>query len=76
MSRGLIAVFAVTTGPSVASNYLAQPLPATIRHDLHVSSSVAGLIVTVAQIGYAPQLVLPAAAGRLPGAARPSRWLP
>jgi predicted MFS family arabinose efflux permease len=58
MSRGLIAVFALATGLAVASNYLAQPLLATIRHDLHVSSSVAGFIVTVAQTGYALGLVL------------------
>ncbi len=58
MSRGLIAVFATATGLAVASNYLAQPLLATIRHELHVSSSVAGLIVTVAQTGYALGLVL------------------
>ena len=58
MSRGLIAMFAVATGLAVASNYLAQPLLATIRHDLHVGSSVAGLIVTVAQTGYALGLVL------------------
>jgi len=58
MSRGLTVVFAAATGLAVASNYLAQPLLATIRHDLHVSSSVAGLIVTVAQTGYALGLVL------------------
>jgi predicted MFS family arabinose efflux permease len=58
MSRGLIAIFAVATGLAVASNYLAQPLLATIRHDLGVSSAVAGLIVTVAQSGYALGLVL------------------
>jgi predicted MFS family arabinose efflux permease len=58
MSRGLIAIFAVATGLAVASNYLAQPLLATIRHDLGVSSPVAGLIVTVAQSGYALGLVL------------------
>jgi predicted MFS family arabinose efflux permease len=58
MSRGLIAIFAVATGLAVASNYLAQPLLATIRHDLGVGSAVAGLIVTVAQTGYALGLVL------------------
>ena len=58
MSRSLIAIFAVATGLAVASNYLAQPLLATMRHDLGVSSAVAGLIVTVAQSGYALGLVL------------------
>ena len=58
MSRGLTALFAVATGQAVASNYLAQPLLATIRTDLHVSSGVAGLIVTAAQVGYAAGLIL------------------
>jgi predicted MFS family arabinose efflux permease len=58
MSRSLIAIFAVATGLAVASNYLAQPLLATMRHDFGVSSAVAGLIVTVAQSGYALGLVL------------------
>ena len=51
MSRGLVVLFAVATGQAVASNYLAQPLLDTIGHELHVSSGVAGLIVTTAQAG-------------------------
>ncbi len=58
MSRGLTALFAIATGQAVASNYLAQPLLATIRADLHVGSGVAGLIVTAAQVGYAAGLIL------------------
>jgi predicted MFS family arabinose efflux permease len=58
MSRGLIVLFAIATGQAVASNYLAQPLLATLRAEFGVSSTVAGLIVTVAQIGYASGLVL------------------
>jgi predicted MFS family arabinose efflux permease len=58
MSRGLVALFAVATGLAVASNYLAQPLLAALRTEFGVSSAVAGLIVTVAQIGYASGLVL------------------
>jgi predicted MFS family arabinose efflux permease len=58
MTRGLIVVFAIATGQAVASNYLAQPLLATLRSEFGVSSFVAGLIVTVAQIGYAAGLVL------------------
>ena len=58
MSRGLIVLFAIATGQAVASNYLAQPLLDTLRTEFGVSSTVAGLIVTVAQIGYASGLVL------------------
>jgi predicted MFS family arabinose efflux permease len=58
MSRGLIVLFAIATGQAVASNYLAQPLLDTIRREFHVTSAVAGLIVTVAQIGYATGLVM------------------
>lgn len=49
---------AVATGVAVANNYYAQPLLPVMRHDLHLSSTVAGLIVTVAQIGYALGLLL------------------
>jgi len=58
MSRGLVVLFAIATGQAVASNYLAQPLLHTISHELHVSSGVAGLIVTTAQVGYAAGLIL------------------
>lgn len=58
MSRGLVALFAVATGQAVASNYLAQPLLHTISRDFHITSGVAGLIVTAAQVGYAAGLLL------------------
>lgn len=58
MSRGLILLFAAATGQAVASNYLAQPLLDAIRREFAVSSGVAGLIVTSAQVGYAAGLVL------------------
>jgi predicted MFS family arabinose efflux permease len=57
MSSGMIAVFAIATGQAVASNYLAQPLLETIRRDLHLTTAVAGLIVTVSQVGYALGLI-------------------
>jgi predicted MFS family arabinose efflux permease len=57
MSRGLIALFAVAVGLSVANNHLAQPLLDTIRLEFGVSSAVAGLILTAAQTGYACGLV-------------------
>jgi predicted MFS family arabinose efflux permease len=58
LSRGMVLLFAVATGQAVASNYLAQPLLDTIRGELGVSAAVAGLIVTVAQLGYAAGLIL------------------
>jgi len=58
MSRGLVILFAVATGQAVASNYLAQPLLDTVARQFHVTSGVAGLIVTVAQAGYAAGLIL------------------
>jgi len=58
LSRPLVAIMATATGAAVASNYYAQPLLPVMRHDLHMSAAVAGLMVTVAQVGYAAGLVL------------------
>ncbi len=44
---------AAATGVAVASNYYAQPLLPVIGRSLHLSAGTAGLIVTVAQVGYA-----------------------
>lgn len=53
LTSGLVLVMAVATGLSVANNYYAQPLLPVIGRDLHLPSGVSGLIVTVAQVGYA-----------------------
>jgi predicted MFS family arabinose efflux permease len=58
LSRGLVVLFAVATGQAVASNYLAQPLLDDIRRHFETSAGLAGLIVTVSQVGYAVGLVL------------------
>ncbi len=58
MSRALVLLFAVATGQAVASNYLAQPLLDVISREFHISSGVAGLVVTSAQVGYALGLIL------------------
>ncbi|HEX5267290.1 MAG TPA: MFS transporter, partial [Acidimicrobiales bacterium] len=58
MDRGLVTVMAVATGLAVANNYYAQPLLPAIGRSLHLGPGVAGLIVTVAQVGYALGLVL------------------
>lgn len=57
LTRGLVILLAVATGISVANNYYAQPLLASIRSDFHAGSAVAGLIVTFSQVGYAAGLV-------------------
>ncbi|WP_150123463.1 MFS transporter [Halotalea alkalilenta] len=49
----LLLLMAVATGVAVASNYYAQPLLHTIAERLDLSYSRAGIVVTVAQLGYA-----------------------
>jgi predicted MFS family arabinose efflux permease len=57
LRRRLVAVMAVSTGLAVANNYYAQPLLSDIGRSLHMTSGEAGLIVTLAQIGYAVGLM-------------------
>ncbi|MFZ0666154.1 MAG: MFS transporter [Acidimicrobiales bacterium] len=57
VARRLVIILAVATGVSVANNYYAQPLLATIRANFHAGSGVAGLLVTASQVGYAAGLV-------------------
>ena len=58
LSRGLVLLFAITTGVAVANLYYVQPLLDEIGGALHVSSAVAGLLVTATQLGYVLGLVL------------------
>jgi predicted MFS family arabinose efflux permease len=58
LNRSLVTIMAVATGVAVANNYYAQPLLPEIGRDLHLTPAVAGLIVTVAQVGYALGLIL------------------
>jgi predicted MFS family arabinose efflux permease len=53
LSRALVVLMAVATGLAVANNYYAQPLLPQIARTLHLAGPVAGLVVTVAQGGYA-----------------------
>lgn len=58
LTPALLMLMTVATGISVASNYYAQPLLNTISHSLSLSQTVAGSIVTAAQLFYALGLML------------------
>jgi predicted MFS family arabinose efflux permease len=58
LTRGLLSVMATATGLAVASLYYAQPMLDTMARAFGLSSTRAGLLVTVAQVGYATGLVL------------------
>ena len=58
MSRGLVLLFAVACGLSVANLYYAQPILDTIARSFGASPSTAGLVVTLSQVGYALGLAL------------------
>lgn len=54
----LLLVMAIAAGVSVANLYYAQPLLSTLAVDFKVSEGVAGIIITMTQLGYALGLVL------------------
>lgn len=58
LSMARVAVFATACGITVANIYYAQPLAHTIGQALSMPAALAGLVVTVTQIGYAAGLVL------------------
>ncbi len=58
LSRGLVVVFAVACGLSVANLYYAQPILDNITRSFGTSQATAGLVVTLSQIGYALGLAL------------------
>lgn len=58
LTTRLVALMAVGSGLSVASNYYVQPLLPDLAEGFDVSSSVVGLLVTVSQIGYVAGLAL------------------
>lgn len=53
MTRSRTLVFAVASALAVGNLYLAQPLIETIARSLHVHAASAGILITIAQIGYA-----------------------
>ena len=58
ISRTLTLLFAVAGGAAVANLYWAQPLLEEMASALQVSQAVAGLLVTVTQVGYAVGIFL------------------
>ncbi len=52
LSRGMVALFSVAAGASVANIYYAQPLLTAIAATFGVGSGTASLIATLGQIGY------------------------
>lgn len=58
LSRGMLLIFAVTCGASVANIYAAQPLLDTIAATFGIAPGAVGLVVTLTQIGYAAGLIL------------------
>jgi predicted MFS family arabinose efflux permease len=58
MTTGRTLLFAIAGGAAVGNLYWAQPLLDFIAHDLHASTSTAGWLVTVTQLGYAVGILL------------------
>jgi predicted MFS family arabinose efflux permease len=52
LSRRLVALMAVATGAAVANNWLIQPVLNDVQAQFGVSEAVAGLLITVVQVGY------------------------
>lgn len=57
MPRGLILLFAIASGASVANVYYAQPLLDILARDFNISHAAIGGVVTATQIGCALALV-------------------
>jgi len=58
LSPRLTLVFAIASGFSVANIYYAQPLIGLIAPALHLPATLAGLIMTLVQLGYGAGLLL------------------
>jgi len=58
LSRGMVLLFAVACGVSVANLYYAQPVLDDVATSFGTTPGTAGLVVTFAQIGYAAGLAL------------------
>lgn len=58
VGTGLVFLFALACGLSVANLYYLQPLLALVASELHSSASTTGLLVTTIQIGFGVGIVL------------------
>jgi predicted MFS family arabinose efflux permease len=58
LPRGLVLLFALACGLSVANIYFAFPLLDAMARDFAIAPGVIGMVVTMTQIGYALGLVL------------------
>ncbi len=58
MTRGMVALFAVSCGVSAANLYYAQPLLASISTGFRAGAGRTALVVTAAQVGYGLGLAL------------------
>ncbi len=58
MSQGLVLLFALACGLSVANIYFAHPLLDAMARDFSIRPAAIGMVVTMTQIGYALGLVL------------------
>jgi predicted MFS family arabinose efflux permease len=58
LSRRLLLLMAAGAGVSAANTYYSQPLLSTLSHYFGVSSGVAGLVATFAQLGFVLGLAL------------------
>ena len=65
LGRGLLLLLATACGASAANLYYAQPLLHTLALDFGVSTSTAGLLITITQIGYVLGLAFLAPLGDL-----------
>ncbi|MEV2253303.1 MFS transporter [Streptomyces sp. NPDC050147] len=52
LTRGVVMLFAIACGTSVANVYFAQPLLVTMGRDLAMSPALVGSIVTLTHVGY------------------------
>lgn len=52
LTRGVVLLFAVACGASVANVYFSQPLLVTMGHNLAMSPALVGSVVTLTHVGY------------------------
>lgn len=58
LPKGLVYLFAVASGLSVANVYYAQPLLDSLSRDFHISDAAIGGVITATQVGSILALLL------------------